>query len=146
MTLTQQLAIELGATSERLDQIRRTPYPQAAQSLEELKGEVRGAYKKLAFKYHPDRNPEDLEGSAERFKALSQAMREIESIQVAPRKRASEVRSGVTVPIHQRAFIPGYNTTSSSSTQYGQVVSAINRGTSTSTSYDARRVMFIKIW
>src|SRR5206468_4035224 len=35
--------------------------------------EIKKAYKKLALKHHPDRNPDDPKRSAERFRELSEA-------------------------------------------------------------------------
>ena len=35
--------------------------------------EIRKAYKKLAFKYHPDKNPENREESEQKFKDISEA-------------------------------------------------------------------------
>ena len=35
--------------------------------------EIRKAYKKLAFKYHPDKNPENTEDSEKKFKEISEA-------------------------------------------------------------------------
>ena len=37
------------------------------------KDEIRKAYKKLAIKWHPDKNPENKEEAEEKFKALSEA-------------------------------------------------------------------------
>ncbi len=51
--------------------------------------EIKGSYRKLAMKYHPDRNPGDA-GSEEHFKEISQAY----DILIDPDKRAAYDRYG----------------------------------------------------
>jgi hypothetical protein len=137
--LARQLAAEFGATPERLNKLRQTPFPQAVKDLEELKREARVAYKKLAFKYHPDRNPDDPEGAEIRFKLLPQVLKEIEGLRVrAPQRRV----------IRHFVFVNGYGGgTTATNRGFGRVVTATNEGTTTSTTstYDARKIPFIRI-
>lgn len=141
--LARQLAAEFGATPKRLDRLRHTPFPQAVKDLAELKREVKAAYKKLAFKYHPDRNPDDPEGAEARFKLLSHVLREIEGLQVRPPQRQV---------VRRMVFVPGYGPgviSVNAGVGYGHVVTATNSGTATTTTspaYDARRVAFIRIF
>lgn len=125
------------------------PYPQAAEALEKLKVEARAAYKKLAFKYHPDRNPDDPEGSTEKFKLLPRVLKEIENLRCAlqrPRPQRPQV-------VRQVVFVPGFgfgatgSATGPAFNGFGQVIDATNAGTTSTTStYDARKVTFIKIF
>lgn len=137
--LVNQLAAEFGFTPEVLTKLRQTPYPQSAQALTGLQQKARAAYKKLAFKYHPDRNPDDPEGAAERFKLLPQVLQDIENLRVAPQRQA----------IRRVVFVPGFGVGAATPgfTGYGQVINATNAGTAATTSaYDAKRVTFIKIF
>jgi hypothetical protein len=149
--LTRQLAAEFGATPERLNKLRQTPFPQATKDLAELQREAKAAYKQLAFKYHPDRNPDDPEGAAEKFKLLPQVLREIENLRVAPRRRPQRQRLRRVVFVPGFGFGvgtgPGVTTSTTGPMGYGQVINATNAGpTSTTNTYDARKVTFIKIF
>ena len=75
MGLTQRLLAELGATPERLGSVR-TP-----SELESLKVDVRSAFRALAFKYHPDRNPDD---NGLVFKALNEALKWVLALEPKP--------------------------------------------------------------
>ncbi len=52
--------------------------------------EVKSAYRKLALQYHPDRNPDNLEESTEKFKEITEAY----SILADPQKRNAYDRFG----------------------------------------------------
>jgi molecular chaperone DnaJ len=52
--------------------------------------EIKSAYKKLALQYHPDRNPENMDESTEKFKEISEAY----SVIADPQKRAMYDRYG----------------------------------------------------
>jgi len=75
---TEHLASELGLTATRLERLRRLPFEQAVRELAAFKDEVRATYRKLVFKYHPDRN----HGDASMFLKLSGLLREIDALEV----------------------------------------------------------------
>jgi DnaJ-class molecular chaperone len=54
--------------------------------------EIKKAYKKLALKWHPDRNPDNVEEATEKFKSISEAFEVLGN----PENRANydEIRSG----------------------------------------------------
>ena len=52
--------------------------------------EIKSAYRKLALKYHPDRNPESTEESTEKFKEITEAY----SVLADQQKRAAYDRFG----------------------------------------------------
>src|SRR5438132_1149367 len=52
--------------------------------------EIKSAYRKLALKYHPDRNPESTEASTEKFKEITEAY----SVLADQQKRAAYDRFG----------------------------------------------------
>jgi len=144
--LARQLAAEFGATPERLNRIRRTQYPQSAKDLAELQREAQAAYKKLAFKYHPDRNPDDLEAATEKFKLLPIVLTELENLRVAPQQRQRVARRMVFVP----GFGIGVATSSATGPRFdgfGQVIMDMTNagGPSTRVAYDARRVTFVRV-
>ena len=113
MNQAQTLAAELGATPQRFDEIRRLPYPEAVKALDQLKADVRANYKKCAFKYHPDRNPEDPEGATEKFKLLAVIVERIQRFRVRPPAPPQMVVQRRVV------FVPGFVTTTTSATTTG---------------------------
>lgn len=145
LQLRRQLAAEFGASPDRLAKLKAMAYPQATKELAELQQEAKAAYKKLAFKYHPDRNPDDPETAAEKFKLLPGVLKEIQGWRIRPVQRRPRVirRHFVFIP---GAPIPTNTGNVSTSTGgFGHVVSATNNGgTSSTTTYDARRVTWIR--
>lgn len=84
--LALAIAAELGASPGRVQHIRSLPLQQAVQAIEQLKADVKKAVKRLALKYHPDRNPDRVEWATERFKVLMAVVAEIEGLRVVARQ------------------------------------------------------------
>ncbi|MEI7864914.1 MAG: DnaJ domain-containing protein, partial [Chthoniobacterales bacterium] len=68
---------------------RKDPYELLGVARGAASEEIKSAYRKLAMKYHPDRNPDNAEAE-EHFKELSQAY----DILIDPEKRAAFDRFG----------------------------------------------------
>ncbi len=68
---------------------RKDPYELLGVTRDAASEEIKSAYRKLAMKYHPDRNPDNAEAE-EHFKELSQAY----DILIDPEKRAAFDRFG----------------------------------------------------
>ncbi len=64
--------------------------------------EIKKAYRDLARKWHPDRNPGDKDGSEERFKEIQQAYDALSD----PEKRKESTRE-VASRLWRRGFLPG---------------------------------------
>lgn len=135
-----QVARALDATPERLQQIARLPtFELACKALEELKTEVHKRYKKLAFEWHPDRNPGDPEAEA-KFKALGQVLKELDKLQL---QRPQPVFHRV-VHFYPASPYGGTVTTSTTTTGFGAWHPFDATTTGPARHYDARRVVFIK--
>lgn len=58
--LFRKLAAEMGVTEQRVMAIQAAPsFEESKVRLAALKADAKATYKKLAFQYHPDRNPGD---------------------------------------------------------------------------------------
>jgi len=73
--------MELGITSERLQQIRELPFAAACKALEQLKEDVRKSFRKLALKYHPDHNQDDPAAES-KFKILVLLATKVKNLRV----------------------------------------------------------------
>lgn len=133
--LIQQLAAEFGFDQVVLDRLRQTPFEQARKDLEAVKVEARKRYRKLAFKYHPDRNQGNPEAE-DIFKALAPVLQRIEALQVHPPRPQVRMQPMV-VQFHSyqgpSPFSGAVNFTTTSSTT-----------TSSTMNYQAHRVVFIR--
>lgn len=124
----------MGLTDERIQAIQKAPsFEEGKRRLDTLKAEAKAAYKKLAFKYHPDRNKDDPEAEA-KFKALTKLLNEIQSFELAPMRPPPVMQVAVWVN-HGARVNPA-----SAWTGFGAVVDRANTGDTTVTFYDARRV------
>jgi hypothetical protein len=85
-TLAVAIAAELGMTPQRLQAIRQMGYQQAVQAMEQLKADVKRASKRLALKYHPDRNQADPGPATAKFKMVMAVLQEVQSLRVVPQK------------------------------------------------------------
>lgn len=65
------------------------PYVVLGVEKDATQDEISRAYRSLAVKYHPDRNPEDIEGAAERFKQVTAAY---EMIGTEEKRRRHDLR------------------------------------------------------
>jgi len=140
--LLLEVMTEMGASPQQLQQkVQRQPtLEKAREALSDLKEEAKKRYKKLAFQWHPDRNPDDPTATA-RFKLLGQVMEGLEKIELRPRPTVHVVQF-----YPQRSPFGG--TATSTSTSWWSPVTPTSTSSVTSrptTGYDARRVVFIRM-
>ena len=142
----EQIVGELGLTTEVVMGLKRLSFAEASKRLDALKVEARKRYKKLAFKYHPDRNPDDPEAEA-LFKLLLPALEGIEQTFLhqmatqpspAPSVTATaSVRGRVRRAVRFTYFPP--------SSPFGGSVTTVTDSTGTTTAtYDAAKAVFIR--
>lgn len=79
--LLERLVREFGLTPEVAMRLQRMSFEQAVKELETVKVQAKATYRKLAFKYHPDRNPGDAEAEV-LFRALAGTLEFIEHLQM----------------------------------------------------------------
>jgi hypothetical protein len=130
--LFRNLAAEMCVTKQRVTNIHAaSSFEEAKKRLEALKVDAKAAYKRLAFKYHPDRNPGDAEAEA-KFKALGAVLKEVEGLEVQPpRPQPTPVQPPPTTYYSRRPGGPSIFTTATNTANTG-------------VGYDARRVVFIR--
>src|SRR5437870_2147933 len=76
--------------------MKRDYYEILGVSRSATEDDVKKAYRKLALKYHPDRNPEDRQRSEERFKEISEAYQVLSE----PERRSLYDRLGHAAFVH----------------------------------------------
>ena len=141
----RQLALwamqELHATPDRVKQLGSLPFKQAAEGLEKVKVEARKLYKQLAFKWHPDRNPDSQQEAATRFKMLGQVLKELETLQIRQRP---------PMPMQQVFHVVFHRGTTTATTATTVNWASAPRPDATNAnpgpSYDARRVAYIRVF
>jgi len=129
-----QASQELGVTRAEVEALRRMPFEAAVRRLADLKQVAKDRYRKLAFIYHPDRNPGDAKAEA-MFRAIGTVLKEVEGLRVE-RPRPQPVMVVQFYP--PQAPMRGGTVT---------IRGTIRQGTGTSTTastYDARRVAYIR--
>lgn len=141
--LIRAMAAELGVSTATLDPLRHIPFQLAVQGLEALKQAAKENFQRLAVKYHPDTNPDDVEGATERFKALMMAKEVIETMRVQPPMRRRQVRAVAHhTTMWRRAPASSTTTTSYFPADFGGFSATTT--SAAGTGYDARRVVFIR--
>lgn len=136
--LLQALAQEMGATPDRLRAVQQAPtFEEAQKRLADFKADMKKSFRKLALKYHPDRNPNDPTAEA-KFKALTPILQEVERIQLQRRAPVPQVRH---IVMQQVPIYPGGPTV----TNFASAYASVNNTGTTTTGYDARRVVFIRV-
>lgn len=140
--LVRAMAAELGVSPATLDPLRPIPFQQAVEGLEVLKQAAKENFQKLAVKYHPDTNPDDVEGATERFKALMLAKQVIEGLRVQPPMQRRQIR---VVPLQTTTWRRANTTrTSYFPADFGGFSTVTTTTSGSGTGYDARRVVFIR--
>lgn len=91
-TLAVAIAAELGMTPQRLQAIRQMGYQQAVQAMDRLKADVKKASKRLALKYHPDRNQANPGPATAKFKMVMAVLQEVQGLRVVPQKPVQPVQ------------------------------------------------------
>lgn len=114
-----------------VDVLQRLPFPQAAERLKAIQERVKARYKKLAFELHPDRTGGD-DDKTKLFSEVTELNKRIQELQVRPPPPQPQHQVMVQV-VHYPARHP-----------YGGTVNAVNYGQTTTTTYHAARVAFIK--
>src|SRR3989442_6493407 len=77
-------------SADLLAEMKRDYYEVLAVSRDATEEEIKKAYRKLAVRYHPDKNPDDRRAAEERFKELSEAYQVLSD----PGRRAQYDRFG----------------------------------------------------
>lgn len=118
----------LGVQPQALEHLRRVPFPQAVEGLKRIQEAAKPAYKKLALELHPDRTGGD-ETKTRLFSEVTMAHKWLQELKVQP--PAPQPTMTVQFVHYPRAH------------PFGGVVNTTT--TSTSTHYNASRVVFIKV-
>jgi len=120
--------VELGLTN-----------PTGVDSVEHLKDRARKVGRALLGKYHPDRNPSDLEALG-MFKAVNQVLQNLDKIQVPPPRSQVKVSWSYYPPMSPHGGAATAETRTSSRQGYFNFKVEQKGGVK----YDAKRVVFIR--
>lgn len=128
-TLFRGLAA-LGIHPQDLENLRRIPYVHAVEGLKKIQEGVKPRYKKLALDLHPDRTGGD-EAKAKLFSEVTMTHKWLQDLQVQPPPPPQPMIHVQRVVFYPAAHPFGGSVRTSTST--------------TSTGYNAARVVFIKV-
>ncbi len=136
-----QLAVwavqELNAAPGRVQRLVPLPFKEAVEGLEAIKVEARKRYKQAAFKWHPDRNPDNQAEAEARFKVLGFVLNELEAL---------EIRQRPPQPPRQVFHVVFRHSSATTSTSTVSWVDAPRPWpTPDPQNYDPRRVAYIRV-
>lgn len=125
-TLVRAL-VALGVPPQSLEDLRRVPFPQAAEALKRIQDDAKPRYKKLAFELHPDRTGGN-EAKTRMFSEVTAANKWLQELRIQP--PAPQPVMWVQM-VHYPAARP-----------FG---GSVTTTTTTASHYNASRVVFIKV-
>lgn len=130
---------ELNAAPGHVQRLMPLPFKKAVEELEVIKVEARKRYKQAAFKWHPDRNPDNQAEAEARFKVLGFVLNELEALQIRQRP-PQQPRQVSHVVFHRNTAAASTDTSTVS-----WVDAPRPWPTPDPRNYDVRRVVYINV-